>query len=458
MPTIRGFPERLEIGRAGLVTVTLLHDDGTRASYFLPDLDADPERFNERLSKLALLRDAQNRAEPVEVEYEDGEGGRTIERVARITRDAHDPPGATDTVRVMIVGVAVFTQNQTGLQAEAADTAEVFTLAENGAGRLYTLNLQVPERGVAEAQLELIRTAQASGETITLLVDTKTRRITGVGTGEGASGGGSGGELETIDGFVESIAHASTAGGLAGTALVEFTTAPPFTGAAQVVALVPFVPGLRTFLVVLGSPEYELFLTGLRKKLRMRVSATTPRRGGTDDDGLDHPTGGNPSADTPTTGLRVNFRAMAAAGTGGDPKNVLSLVRGAKLLHALVSASRPVWVQISRKSLDVGPDAACTDGLPSNDLTPRGLRDLHIPYTAEWIGWGCFNHGVYRFQFDLKTPLKIYVDGKLLCVHASEDGATQFAHACLDCEHEVRVVLTDWTCEQDFLMDVYRIR
>ena len=31
MPTIRGFVERLEIGRAGLITASLSHDDGTQA-------------------------------------------------------------------------------------------------------------------------------------------------------------------------------------------------------------------------------------------------------------------------------------------------------------------------------------------------------------------------------------------------------------------------------------------
>ena len=67
MPIIRGFVERLEIGRAGLVTAALRHDDGSTADYLIQDLDADPERFNERLSKLGVLRDAMARIrQPVE--------------------------------------------------------------------------------------------------------------------------------------------------------------------------------------------------------------------------------------------------------------------------------------------------------------------------------------------------------------------------------------------------------
>src|SRR5437868_4918492 len=106
MPTIRGFVERLEIGRAGLVTASMLHDDGSSADYLIADLDADPERFNERLSKLAILRDAMSRAEPVEVEYvANDSGGRTIERVVRITRDVLAANGATQQVPVFVIGI-----------------------------------------------------------------------------------------------------------------------------------------------------------------------------------------------------------------------------------------------------------------------------------------------------------------------------------------------------------------
>jgi hypothetical protein len=83
---------------------------------------------------------------------------------------------------------------------------------------------------------------------------------------------------------------------------------------------------------------------------------------------------------------------------------------------------------------------------------------MGLPYKAEWVGWGCFNHGVYRFQLDLETEFEIAVDGSTLCVHADEGGKTRFAHACLDGAHEVRVLLPHWSCSQTFTMEVYRIR
>lgn len=457
MPTQRGFIEKLEVGRQGLVVFSLLHDDATRANYAIPDLDADPERFNERLSKLGILRDAMDRAEPVEVEYEGAENQRTVQRVARITRDALDPAFETDTIEGIVVGVGVAALNRTGANGETSDTANVVILTAGGSVDSYGLDLQVPERAVAQAQLDMIREAQASGETIRLGVEAKNRRIKSVTSG-GASGIGSGGDTETLDGFVETVAHAPGAGGLANSALVELTTAPPFSGAGNVVELIPFTPDLRRFLVVIGSVEYELVMAALRDKLRLKVIASNLGRGPNDPEpGTDTPTDNPDQPPVP----RINMGPAATTynpNASANGKGPVMLVRGAQLLHSLASASRPVWIQVSRKSLDVGPEAACTEGLPSSDLTPRTLRAMHLPYSAEWVGLGCFNHGVYRFQFGIGTPFAIEVDGEALCVHASADGATFFAHACLEGDHEVRVTLEAWTCDQAFNMDVYRIR
>jgi hypothetical protein len=464
MATIRGFVEGLEIGRAGLVVVALVKDDDSRASYQLADLDADPERFNERLSKLGVLRDAMTACEPVEIEFVQEGSANLIERVRRITRDSLSSNQATTRVSGSVMGVAVTTQNRTGPSGEAADVATV-VIVGSGAPQSFQLNMQTPERQVAEAQLDMLRGAQASGETVSVDVVAKDRRIVAVYSGDFA-GTSSGGKSALLDGFVESIAHSQLAQG--SLMAIELTTAPPFesTLAGNVVKLEPFVPTLVRLAVVRGSPEYELFEAALRDKLRVRVMTVEPRSGDDntgDDNGSVPISRRDPAAAevaaSSVVGLSASRDSFALSEVGANAAATVLLVRGAQLLHALASAARPVWIQVQRRSLDVGPDVACnTDGLPSNDLTPRSLRDLALPYKAEWAGWGCFNHGVYRFQLSLATPFELIVDNVSRCVHASDDGKVQFAHACLDGEHEVRIVLDAWTCKQDFVMDVYRIR
>ncbi len=463
MPTIRGFVERLEVGRAGLAIAAVLHDDGSRADYLLPDLDADPERFNERLSKFGLLRDAMSRAEPVEIEYGQGgdSGARLIERVGRITRDVLAANGQTDRIAVFVVGISLLADNRSGARVETGDTATVVTMTAAGAMAAYLLDLQLPERAVAGAMLRVLRDAQAAGQPVTLVVEVKNQRIVGVESG-GANAALVPGKGGIADGFVETVVVAPGLAPMGNLAMVQFTTAPPFSAAGNVVPLVPFTPSLKSFLVVQGSAEYELFLAGLRDKLRMRVLL-----GATVGDGVDaRPETKLPgSTRAPLNRLFVAAVAPVPAGTGDEVKidstdqEAMHLVRATQLVAALASASRPVWIRISRQSLDQGPDGvACTEGLPSNDLTPQSLRDLRLPYTAEWTGWGCFNHGVYRLQFELGVEFEAFIDGKALCLHASEDGKVQFAHACLHDEHELRVVLKRWTCAQVFRMDVYRIR
>ena len=466
MPTIRGFVERLEVGRAGLALAAVLHDDGSRADYQLPDLDADPERFNERLSKLGLLRDAMSRAEPVEIEYsQDGESaGRQIDRIGRITRDALGANIETARVSVFIAGIKLLADNRSGARAEVSDIATVVTMTDAGAMDAYLLDMQLPERAVAAALFEMLRDAQASGQPVTLVYDAKSRRIVGVEAG-GADGTLQGGDGGTMDGFVESIAIAPGLVPLGNVALVEFTTAPPFGPAGNVVPLLPFTPALKLLLVVQGSAEYELLVDGLRDKLRMRVKLGAQVGSPAKEPPIDRKPD-DPNRPVWTRGQMSRVfsagRAAADASAGqAEPgaDDPMTLVRATQLVAALASASRPVWIRIARQSLDKGPDGvACTEGLPSSDLAPQSLRDLRLPYTAEWKGWGCFNHGVYRLQFELGVAFEAFIDGKPLCLHASEDGKVQFAHACLHDEHEVCVVLKRWTCDQVFRMDVYRIR
>src|SRR5690606_1745189 len=110
---------------------------------------ADPERFNERLSKLGVLRDAMTRAEPVEIEFAgEGNQARTIERVARITRDNVEATRETQRLPVMVAGIALTAENRTGSRAETSDVAAVATLNAAGAFTVYALDMQRPERAV----------------------------------------------------------------------------------------------------------------------------------------------------------------------------------------------------------------------------------------------------------------------------------------------------------------------
>jgi len=458
MATSRGFVQKIDVGRAGLVVVRVLHDDGSSADYRIPDIDADPERFNERLSKLGVLRDAMTRAEPVEIEWSQKQGeARLIERAARITRDTGALAQRVETLDALVLGISLFAENRSAAAGETPDSARLTLLTSALGIRPLTLDLQIPERAVAAAQLELAVSAQRSGRSLRYWFDPDTGRITGIGTEVSATNGGHG-ESRIVDGFVESLSHLVGAAGTADVALVRFTTAPPFAGGGNVVGLVPFTPETLGLLVFKGSPDYALFEAGLRDALRMRVRLLTLKGRGDE-----HTTDAPPTLATRAATTEPGAAEPASSGaTNVVAGSSATLVLGAELVAPLASASRPVWIRISRHSLDHGPDGfACTEGVPSNDLAPMTLRDLRLPYPAEWVGTACFNHGVYRFQLSLGVEFEILLDGEPLCVHDAEgveDTGVRFAHACLGGEHEVRVKLDGWRCDEQFVMDVYRIR
>lgn len=480
MPNVRGFVEQIEITRAGLARIFLIHADGSKGVYVIEDLDADPERFNERLSKLGILRDAMNRAEPVEIEHVPGEGGQLIDRVRRITRDDLALSGLVKPVSGFVFDLMIHSENRVLGEGEQPDLAAVFVLQPDMEIARLVLNLQEPERLVKTQQLEMLRDAQARGRVVRLLVDTgstaagtasqkKADRIISVAVDNADNDFG--GELASeVDGFVESLSllRIPAVGGTSmasSFAHVRFTTAPPFTGSGNIVGLAPFTPVTIDLLVMKNSLAYELFLAGLRDNLRMRASTVAVSRGQNTDD-TPNPNRDVP-ADTPSaTGgithtplLRMLSSVNTAATAGGEQKANLFISFGAELLAPLASASRPVWIEIRRESLDVGPEKAyCAKGTPSSDLTPQSLRDMHLPYPAVWRGLGCFNHGVYRFQLKLPSSFKITVDGKELCLLDSDPVGSKMAHACLHDLCEVVIEIEQWTCDSEFILDVYRLR
>lgn len=476
--TNRGFVQRIEIGRGGLTSVTLIHADGTTGVYVIHDLDSDPERFNERLSKLGVLRDAMNRAEPVEIEHDTTDAGEEILRAARISRDTLDPNAAVEIVRGLALNLMIQANNLPTTDGELADRADFTMLKSDLSSDNYYLDLQIPERQVAIAQLEMLREAVRSSLLVVLLVEkasdknmTGPRRVYSVVIYYNYNAFG-GERAEEVSGFVESLGVIIPVSSPINLALVHFTTAPKFSGPGGVVGLVPFTPVTITLFVPQSSPSYALFEAGLRDNLRMRVKvlpmdATQGQTtGGTNEVAADKETF---TAVKPMTLFLRGISSYTHGSIGEETPPVTPpvdltpettyLALSAELLSEYASASRPVWVKVSRETLDHGPDGyKCTPGVPSSDLTPLSLRDLHLPYPAMWTGWGCFNKGIYRFQLKLLTEYRLFVDGKELCLHDATDPGIKMAHACLCGEHEVTVKIKDWKCEYDFVMDVYQLR
>lgn len=452
MTTKRGFVETLGVGRAGLVEATVLHGDGTTALYTVADLDADPERFNERLSKFGILRDAMDRAEPVEIEFSTSDGARPIDAVKRLTRDMLERPNQTLVSTGIVIGLAVSFEVDAGPRGEASDRALLSLLTSSGPESFF-IPLQAPERDAAMAMVNIARDAQSSGASVAVTYDVENRRVSQIMRSD-LAGIGEGSETDQFSAFVEEITHTPVSNLM----LVTVTTAPEFQTDGNVVPLVNFDPELRDLAVIYNSPEYLLLEAALRDKLRVELFTVQPRKprdpsGDDDDTGRDDDVRHDDLIRRDLTG-----RAAARIDAATNPDRRTHLLRGATLQHALCSASRPVWIEVNRRALDVGPDQDCLEGLPSNDMKPQSIRDLNLPYRAAWIGYGCFNHGVYRIQIVTDRDLTILVDGEEICTHTSEKDETIFGHACLDGDHEIQIIFKNWKCKAKFDMDVYRIR
>ncbi|MBN9609804.1 MAG: hypothetical protein BGO26_17835 [Actinobacteria bacterium 69-20] len=475
MTTTRGFVDRVEIGRAGMVSVRVITATGP-VVFTIADLDADPERFNERLTKVALARDAMNRADPVEIESTDGAAGQEIGRIARISRDELGFPSAVQTCGGLVIRVALHARNVVEGEGDAPDEAIVSVLATTGSTMTLRLPMQIPEREVAAQQLGMIRDAQAAGQLMQFLAsDTgeKQPTIVAVWAGSDASADGGGTDTgDTASGFVETLGVILPAGtdALDGSlALSRITTAPELTGDGGTVDPAPFDPAALEVFVARGSVPYALLEAALRDNLRVRVrfhAVTAQPPPGPPDRGpkptgdpargaarkeVTHVTVGETASSTDST-------AVSTAVSTAEP--LPALLTEVELLAPLASASRPVWLHIDRHLLDIGPDETdgCTDGLPTSSLKPRSLRDLRIPYTAEWKGCGCFNPGIYRFEITGPQGCAIEVDGKPLCVYDSGTAGVMIAYSCLGGDHCVKIVIPDYVCDTDFNLNVYRIR
>ena len=205
MATHRGFVQSIQVDRAAVVTVVVVHADATLGTYIIQDLDGDPERFNERLSKLAVLRDAMNRAEPVQIEHQTIEQGEEIETAVRITRDALGPMGTLNQMSGMVAEIVVLVQNGVAASGDLHAQATVTLLAPDLSTVTAVLDLQAPERLAVSDQLDMLRDAQSSGATVRLVVTGSTPNIVSVAVGDSGESDGTSGQATQVSGFVETL-------------------------------------------------------------------------------------------------------------------------------------------------------------------------------------------------------------------------------------------------------------
>lgn len=456
MPTVRGYVEKLGIGRAGLVEARVMDTNNDSAIYTIADLDADPERFNERLSKLAILRDAMDRAEPVEIEFAEADADtRPIDTVMRITRDVLRRSLDGEIVVGVIVGLGIQPQVLITATQEVTDRVAMFILSKDSL-QFCQISLQIPERTTARAIYDMARDAYETGDQVSVAYDSETGEVREI-TRQQAQGFLGSEPQPPFSAFVEEITHTQEAN----LVRIDVTTAPEFQGDGNVVPLEPFVPERRVLAVIHQSPEYKLLEAALRDKLRVELmTSKQPDQNNGDDHPNDDVASERETAARLSEAIGIVGARDASLSHARAPARMpdVYMLRGVTLQHALCSATRPVWIEINRRALDVGPDEECAEGLPSNDMRPQTLRELNLPYSAAWIGYGCFNHGVYRIQIVTDRTVTVFVDGEEICLHWDEKEQAVFGHACLDGDHEVKIVFENWQCKAKFDMDMYRIR
>lgn len=478
--TVLGFVLNVFGGRAGLFTATILPTGSstTPITVAVSDIDGEPERFNERLLKTRLLREALTNAEPVEVVYSDSaEFGNEALEVRRIGRSHHLRAPRFEKLSGLVVGVRLFEQDIASKPEEVPDAAIVHVLDPNAGVTMLRLSMQMAERHVADGMLELIEAAYRNSTPLEFMVASADEdgdlvrpwivsvATTAVNTTE-----------LSVDAFVESVSTSMLHNWPL--ALVYMRTTPSMRGVARTVDDAPFHPQPLVGVVGHGSPLFWLLDRARSEGTRVRVGLSVPRRELNEDErerlaSMDELAAARRAASVGTPYTSSHDPAVI----GLEPQ----LVVGVTVMAPLASAATPVWIRVGREALDGPPSVECRDGVPINDLSGRGVMSLQVPHRAAWVGAGCFNPGVYRIQIVAQVEPRIIVDGApIQCVAeyahvmptptptdpatgVRESGVREskrfLAHLCVcqSCSHELRVEFQDWRCGYELQLDVFKL-
>jgi hypothetical protein len=506
--TVLGFVINVFGGRAGLFTATILPVGANTApiTVRVSDIDGEPERFNERLLKTRLFREALTNVEPVEVSYEEvANYGNEVTEVRRMGRAHHLRPLQFDKLTGLVLRVRVHEQDVAAQPEEVPDEVFVTVLDPDPSVGVVELRLsmQMAERQVAVAMLGLIERALADGSPLEFIVarreDSKIDRneVSGEGWIVSVSTASLPTAERAVDAFVESVSTCMVHNWPMG--MIYLRTAPAMTGVARVVDHRYFRPQPVVAVVNHGSPMFELLDRARAEGARVRVGVGESRREATQTERRDLATGELVVSGLSTGGLPTELSLNPDDRGSRDPATIgltPRLLVGVTVMAPLASAATPVWIRVQREALDGPPVVECAGGVPSSDLSGHGVMSLQVPHRAAWIGEGCFNPGVYRIQVVAPRPPRIVLDGEPLdCVseyaHATlafepsktdvnfQVGLGEFSDArqaeaalsrlrkasrflahfcvCRECCHELRIEFQEWRCGDQFELDVFKL-
>ncbi|HEY3381249.1 MAG TPA: hypothetical protein VGK32_05735 [Vicinamibacterales bacterium] len=449
MATYRGFVQSTLVRDDGWVetVVKAVHAGNAITTFFIPNLDGDLTQAHKRLGQLSLLRDALARVEPVELNFtSDASQGNLIQDVTIVPRQSIDGRRGSRLVEGVVIGVSITErgpESGSSPYRDAPDLAAISLLRDDGIVEGLLLDLQRPDPGTGQAELEMIQRAHRTRRPLQLMVAPEHTPGADKGVKLDAATDGKGettaagyiqtcrfvvlpaADLDYRYAFIERLGQryeSYTAADALAASHVEVvcTTAPGQTPEGDVSDNGTFTPQKLTVLVHADSPLLALLKTALRDGLQVKL------------------------------------------GLQGRDVHEVELVAG------LGSSARPIWICTSLETVDCGHAGPCLN--QPTISTPDGADLDRVERAVEWRGDGYFREGIWRFVVSAPGKFRLLIDAKPVCCEAGgtcgspaggrdlEVSGPGQLHAYLKDMHRVELRLEGYSCRATFKLQIYRIR
>lgn len=449
MAIYRGFVQSILVRDDGWVETAIkaVHAGNAIQTFFIPNLDGDLTQAHKRLGQLSLLRDALARVEPVELDYSaDASQGNLIQDVTILPRQSIDGRRGTRLVEGVVIGVSITErgpESGSSPYRDEPDLAAISLLRDDGTVEGLLLDLQRPDPGTAQAELEMVQQAHRTRRPVQLMVTSEYKPNTDAGVKLDAAAGVTGettaasyiqtcrwvvlpnADLDYVYAFIERLgqryeSYTSANAPAASHVEVVYTTAPGQTPEGDVSNNGTFTPQRLTAWVHSDSPLLARLETALRDSLQVKL------------------------------GLKDGQ------------------VHEVELVAGLGSTALPIWICTSLETVDCDHAGQCVNQPTISTLDGADLDQ--VPRSVEWRGEGYFREGIWRFVVSAPGEFRLLLDGKPICckdadkcgcpagAHDLQISGPSQQHAYLKDMHRVELRLDGYTCRATFELKIYRIR